>query len=111
MQLVFGKFFVITVLVMHESLALHLQAVGVLSDSIPGHSDVVSSQRVKPPAQGKLVEHRSHHSRGMCVCTPVVWALVGPAALPQAVENSAGVSEYIKSTPPSSSSSSSCELS
>lgn len=69
MQLVFGKFFVITVLVMHESLALHLQAVGVLSDSIPGHSDVVSSQRVKPPAQGKLVEHRSHHSRGMCVHT------------------------------------------
>lgn len=84
----FGKFFVITVLVMHESLALHLQAVSVgcqIQFLGPQMWSVVNS--VKPPAPGKPAWRRSHCGGGRCVCTPVIWALAWPAALPQAVRN------------------------
>ena len=65
-----GKFFVITVLVMHESLALHLQAVGVCCQIQflgPRMCPVVNS--VKPPAQEMPEGHRSLCGREVSVHT------------------------------------------
>lgn len=84
-QLVLGKFFVITVLVMHESLALHLQAVGVCCQIQflgPRMCPVVNS--VKPLAQ-KVPEAQITLWQG-CVCTPVIWRWCDWPPLPQAVK-------------------------